>query len=248
MTPEFVAFPKIGRWSNNKIAITEKIDGTNASIDIRLESPSLAVEMHDDSVLMTDPTVLAAWDMEEAVELGVYHPAPSADDRFFVMRAGSRNRWLTRGADNYGFAKWVQENRNTLVRLGIGLHYGEWWGNGIQRGYGLDQFDKRFSLFNVGRWVDTPNGIYDRGDPSPDKQPIVVPGLGVVPSLYYGGMRDASGACMIEQTMKRLQFAGSQAAPGFKGEGKAGPEGVMVYFEALKTYSKAPFDSAPKGL
>jgi hypothetical protein len=232
MTPPFVAFPKIGRWANNKIAITEKIDGTNGVIAIgdRCATPDQE----------NDPTILFEFIVRD--ERGFeFHKA---------VRAGSRERWLTLGkaGDNYGFARWVTDNAAALVRLGEGLHYGEWWGAGIQRKYGLTEGDKRFSLFNVGRWIDTPNGVYDRGDSSPDKQPIVVPGLGVVPTLYYGPMRDASGRCQIEEAMRRLQFSGSQAAPGFKGEGKAGPEGVMIYFETLKTYSKAPFDAAPKGL
>lgn len=240
MTPPFVAFPKIGRWANNKIAITEKIDGTNGSLTFTVEAPGV------------DDTALAAWPWAEVNALGFRWHDPMGpgfpDDHLVVMRAGSRNRWLTRSADNYGFAAWAQENRNALVALGQGTHYGEWWGSGIQRGYGLQPGDKRFSLFNVGRWIATPNGVYDKGNPDPDKKPIVAPGLGVVPTLHYGAMRDNSGQCQIEQHMRRLAFAGSQAAPGFKGEGKAGPEGVMVYFEALKTYSKVPFDPAPKGL
>lgn len=236
MSPAFVAFPKIGRWSNNKIAVTEKIDGTNGVIDIRWEDPGV------------DSTALAAWGSDEVEALGI--EPPSEPSLVLVLRAGSRNRWITTGADNYGFAKWVLANRMELVRLGPGTHYGEWWGNGIQRGYGLAPGDKRFYLFNVGRWVGHPDtfGVYDRGDTRPDKTIIMAPGLGVVPTLYYGPMRDASGACMIEQTGKRLQFSGSEASPGFKGHDKAGPEGVMVYFETLKTYSKVPFDPLPKGL
>ncbi|HLE80817.1 MAG TPA: RNA ligase family protein, partial [Dehalococcoidia bacterium] len=63
--------------------------------------------------------------------------------------AGSRNRWITPEADNFGFARWVKEHEEELRSLGPGRHYGEWWGSGIQRGYGLKE--KRFSLFNVSR-------------------------------------------------------------------------------------------------
>jgi hypothetical protein len=66
------------------------------------------------------------------------------------IRAGSRNRWLTYSEDNFGFAKWVMDHRDELLTLGPGRHFGEWWGSGIQRRYGLDE--KRFSLFNVSRW------------------------------------------------------------------------------------------------
>lgn len=65
--------------------------------------------------------------------------------------AGSRNRWITPGkqTDNYGFASWVQDHSEQLLELGVGTHYGEWWGAGIQRRYGMKE--KHFSLFNTFR-------------------------------------------------------------------------------------------------
>jgi hypothetical protein len=66
------------------------------------------------------------------------------------VRAGSRNRWLTASDDNFGFAAWVEANADELRKLGPGNHHGEWYGRGIQRGYGLS--DRRFALFNVKRW------------------------------------------------------------------------------------------------
>src|SRR5271154_6281092 len=103
--PEFVPFQKIGRLSR-EIIVTEKIDGTNALIEI-------------------------------------------TEDGDF--RIGSRTRWLTGTEDNHGFARWALDHRDELIGgLGAGRHFGEWWGSGIQRGYGLKE--KRFSLFNVHRW------------------------------------------------------------------------------------------------
>lgn len=65
--------------------------------------------------------------------------------------AGSRSRWITPEADNFGFAAWVKAHEDELRNgLGVGSHFGEWWGAGIQRRYGLAE--KRFSLFNVARW------------------------------------------------------------------------------------------------
>lgn len=63
--------------------------------------------------------------------------------------AQSRTRILdeTSDGDNYGFCKWVLGNKDDLLSLGEGYHYGEWWGCGIQRNYGLTE--RRFSLFNV---------------------------------------------------------------------------------------------------
>ena len=66
---------------------------------------------------------------------------------FAVVKAGSRNRWLTPEDDNHGFAAWVEENREDLIKLlGPGRHYGEWCGPGIQRGEGLKE--KTFVSFN----------------------------------------------------------------------------------------------------
>lgn len=59
--------------------------------------------------------------------------------------AQSRQRILSMDEDNFGFAHWVYGNKDELLKLGEGYHYGEWWGCEIQRNYGLKE--KRFSLF-----------------------------------------------------------------------------------------------------
>lgn len=63
--------------------------------------------------------------------------------------AQSRSKILneTKAGDNFGFCKWVNGNRGDLLKLGAGYHFGEWWGQGIQRNYGL--LERRFSLFNI---------------------------------------------------------------------------------------------------
>lgn len=63
--------------------------------------------------------------------------------------AQSRSRILddSSSGDNFGFCKWVKGHKDDLLRLGVGYHFGEWWGVGIQRGYGLNE--RRFSLFNI---------------------------------------------------------------------------------------------------
>ncbi len=73
--------------------------------------------------------------------------------------AQSRNNILnvTEAGDNFGFCKWVMGNKDDLLGLGVGYHYGEWWGQGIQRNYGLQ--DRRFSLFNI--WMkNIPECVY----------------------------------------------------------------------------------------
>lgn len=145
------------------------------------------------------------------------------------FQVGSRNKWLTdeRGnieSDNAGFARWASANRAELEKLGVGFHYGEWWGSGIQRGYDLPKGEKRFSLFNVSRWGDD------------DTRPAC---CGVVPLLYQGMFSTAIVSAILDD----LRSGGSLAAPGFMR-----PEGVVVFHTAngvlfKKTIEK---DEAPK--
>ena len=95
-TIDFKEFPKMARWSR-EVIITEKIDGSNASIYI------------------------------------------GENDEFLT---GSRTRWINPDDDNFGFSRWAHENKEELLKLGSGIHFGEWWGCGIQRKYGLSE--KRF--------------------------------------------------------------------------------------------------------
>ena len=141
--------------------------------------------------------------------------------------AGSRSRWITPGktTDNYGFAGWVKDHEDELrAGLGIGRHFGEWWGAGINRGYGLKE--KRFSLFNVAVWGDD----------------AVRPACcHVVPELYRG----PHSTDMVEEIVDRLRAYGSVAAPGF-----TRPEGIVIFHTASghlykKTLEK---DESPKSL
>jgi hypothetical protein len=140
-----------------------------------------------------------------------------------TMLVGSRTRWITPEADNFGFARWCAEHRDSLLTLGPGRHYGEWWGQGIQRRYGIDE--KRFSLFNVSRWND-------------ETRPEC---CHVVPTLYRGtfGINAA-----IEGTLARLRVEGSLAAPGFMK-----PEGIVIYHVAAGIGFKKTIerDEQPKG-
>jgi hypothetical protein len=140
--------------------------------------------------------------------------------------AGSRTRWITPQADNYGFAAWVEAHRADLLALGPGSHFGEWWGQGIQRRYGLTE--KRFSLFNVHRW----------GDGSDTPRP---PCCHVVPVLYRGPFHTTA----VEGALHDLRAAGSVAAPGFMQ-----PEGVVVFHAASGALFKKTLDKdeVPKAL
>lgn len=66
------------------------------------------------------------------------------------LHCQSRNKIITPGDDNFGFARWVYTNKEDILKLGEGYHYGEWWGLGIGRTY--DQTEKKFAPFNTRRW------------------------------------------------------------------------------------------------
>lgn len=165
------------------------------------------------------------------------------DDSDTVLLVGSRNRYLSANNDNAGFFKWALEHHDELSKLGPGRHYGEWWGRGIQRGYGIHE--KRFSLFNVGRWHEkgqTPRVVrrdFKTGEVL--KTTCEAPACcRVVPILYEGPMRDG----LIEMSMRALENNGSVAAPGFMV-----PEGIVIFHTANGALFKKTFkDDAGKTL
>ena len=190
---EFRAWPKTTRLFRD-IVVTEKIDGTNACVMIG----------HADQ------------EYNERYLIGEFAG--------YTVFAQSRKRVITPKDDNAGFARWVSENVKGLVNeLGPGYHYGEWWGNGVNRGYGLEKGDKRFSLFNTSQW-----GHFADPEQFPN-----IPGLGVVPVLYHGPMEtDAVDDCLYA-----LDTYGSQAVFGYMN-----PEGIVVYHTASRQAYKVTLD------
>lgn len=181
---EFTEFDKISRL-NREVIVTEKIDGTNGQVHIRLTAGS-------------------------ELEMG-YDTQIEVDGLPCYIRAGSRNRWVLHLGtdDNNGFGRWVHQHAHELAALGAGAHFGEWWGSGIQRKYGLSE--KRWSLFNVGRWTDETKPACCH------VVPIVTRGIGF-DSAY--------------EAIELLKEGGSVAAPGFMK-----PEGVV----AFHTHGRALF-------
>ena len=146
------------------------------------------------------------------------------DDGSFLV--GSRTRWITPECDNHGFAAWAYLHKDELMGLGQGRHFGEWWGSGIQRGYGLPKGEKRFSLFNVQRWCLFGQEPKERPTQDPrimKKQDILPACCGLVPVLHEGAFTMER----VELCLGDLQFGGSKASPGFMN-----PEGVVVYHTA----------------
>jgi hypothetical protein len=139
---------------------------------------------------------------------------------------GSRSRWIDEHTDNHGFHKWCMENKEELLKLGAGTHYGEWWGSGIQRGYGLLKGEKRFSLFNVAKWSDD----------------LVRPKCcSVVPVLWTGIFNTEE----INKVLEGLKISGSQAVKGFMR-----PEGIVIYHRQGNLMFKKTIDKdeEPKSL
>lgn len=139
--------------------------------------------------------------------------------------AQSRTRIITPEDDNYGFAAWVESRAHLLVAdLGPGFHFGEWWGRGIQRNYGMSS--RVFSLFNTERW---------------HSSDFLTPDLAVVPVIYSGIFSEDA----IEGSLGYLREWGSDAAPGF-----FNPEGVVVYHTAARTLFKVLLegDDLPKSV
>lgn len=129
--------------------------------------------------------------------------------------AASRNRLITPEDDNYGFAAWVRDNKNELMALGPGRHFGEWWGRGVGRNY--SQTYRRFSLFNTKRWAESRPACCD-----------------VVPVLYSGTYKPSC----IHDALRLLRTEGSQAAPGFMK-----PEGIVMWHDHARTYFKATLEN-----
>lgn len=214
---EFEPWPKIARL-NRDIVITEKIDGTNAAVLIVKHESDYRFHAEDGSI----------WRMDPKAAPFLIATIADADGNQFLVFAQSRTRFITPTQDNYGFAKWVDANAETLVQdLGEGRHFGEWWGQGIQRGYGLKQ--KLFSLFNTSRWR-TP-------------EEFLTPQLRVVPVLYWGPQSEQA----VENTLEVLRL-GSVAAE-LETNVPVGAEGIIIWHTAGRTFSKVTLkgDEAPKG-
>ena len=184
MSYEFKGWPKIPRLSKMQCSITEKLDGTNGIIH-----------------LTRDPFGASVNEWVKVVD-GV------------AIFAGSRTRWIQPGNDNFGFAQWVYEHAEELVKLlDEGTHYGEWWGAGIQRTYGLTK--KYFTLFNPWRYGCGQNPAIPTAKEQIERDTL----LGVVPILS----QEQYAPSIVGDTEHQLLTEGSVAVPGWMT-----PEGFVV--------------------
>lgn len=134
------------------------------------------------------------------------------------VQAGSRNRYIYPHADNYGFAAWVEANKEELLCLGVGRHFGEWYGVGIQRNYNLKE--KRFALF-----IPRPS----------ESLPSCV---SCVPVVYSG----PSSTEAVNGALEALRNQGSLAVPGFMR-----PEGIVIWNAGSRTRQKITFENDNRG-
>jgi len=202
---EFQAWAKTPRLFRD-ITVTEKIDGTNAAVQI------------------VPVAELDRWTTEDGETITFYDPQPIAVVDGLALFAQSRSRLITPGktTDNYGFAGWVERNAASLVEdLGEGIHYGEWFGAGIQRSYGLKE--KKFWLFNTARYAEAT---------------FTTPNLDIVPVLHEGHFDQWE----VENALNKLRVNGSYAAPGFMN-----PEGICVYHSASRQVFKVTLDKNDAG-
>ena len=224
--PDFTYYPKTPRLSSGYI-ITEKLDGSHAAVVIE-EYP------------WTSPQPLAGRELVAWVDT-----FPTGR---FNLYAQSRNRFVTPQSDNFGFAAWVRESAEELVQtLGAGYHVGEWWGHGIQRGYGLPRGERRFSLFNVTRH----NPLGSMADleayfaaPPAGREPLFpdLPELSTVPVISAADNDRSLRAMshMVDRALAKLSLAGSFAAEF------ARPEGIVLFHSRSNQVFKAFCEDAEK--
>lgn len=229
----FRPFSKMPRL-NREVIITEKIDGTNAQIVIA----------HRDVI---NACLAQSQDLPEYAR--PEHVVAGKGDLEILV--GSRTRWIRpkrageKGdPDNYGFAAWVEKNSDELFKLGEGRHFGEWFGSGINRAYGLTNGERRFALFNTDRWLPVPHllpnqpGVYQKTEDGGAEGPAC---CYVVPLLWQGDFSKFD----IDFMLSMLREHGSFAAEGFKN-----PEGIVIFHTASQSCYKVTLegDEKPKSL
>lgn len=189
----FREYPKTPRLKRQAV-ITEKLDGTNAQI------------------YLVHPREVPSGEDRMATVHG-----DASDPAALTIFVGSRSRAILPGkqTDNFGFAGWVRDNAEELKKLGPGRHFGEWYGAGIQRTYGLTE--RRFALFNVQRWSE----LFAA---QPKNECLNRPACCETVPVFWNGIfcsRD------VEIGIEALRANGSWAVPGFMN-----PEGIIVYHTA----------------
>lgn len=127
--PEHFPFPEIQQFRNTIRTVRERAEYDGVSLPILTFRGS--VKLHGTNASVVFPK-----------EGGFY--------------CQSRSHIITPTEDNAGFAKWVETNKDLFSRLdqsGV-VVFGEWCGQGIQKGVAISQIPKQFIVFAV-RIMDT---------------------------------------------------------------------------------------------
>lgn len=131
--PEHIPFPEIQQFRNTIRTVKDRAEYDGVPL------PTLtfvgSVKLHGTNASVVFPT----------------------DGGFYCQ---SRTQIITPEADNAGFARWVENNKDLFKRLdrsGVAV-YGEWCGQGIQKGVAISQVPKQFIVFAVrnletGTWM-----------------------------------------------------------------------------------------------
>lgn len=189
---KFPKFPKIPRW-DSEVVLTEKIDGENGLVAIKGSN-----DFWPNGRTWPPRTCMLSNGTEVA--------------------AGSRKRWLNPESDHFGFAQWVWDNADELSTMGPGLHYGEWYGKGIQRSYNLPE--RRFMLFNVAKWADD------------ELRPKCCEVATVIARCQASDLND-----MLLMAVETMIGHGSAHVPGYNR-----PEGIVLYHTNGHNLYKVVFD------
>ena len=144
------------------------------------------------------------------------------------VRFGSRNRYISFSDDNAGFANFFKDyearfkdaakdittDKSYPLRI-----YGEWFGRGIQRGYGLkDKFFMPFSSFYSEKLIE-----------------YQVPNV-ITPNIMYTGKFSME---VVDTCMQQLKLNGSGVVKDYKQ-----PEGIVIFFPKYNFRLKETFDGA----
>lgn len=133
------------------------------------------------------------------------------ENKELQLYTASRTRIITPYDDNFGFANFVYTHKHEFIeKLGLGIHYGEWAGPGINSGEGLTE--KSFVLFNWRRFIHAE----------------LPPCTKTVPVLYNGPFVPT----LIKTYFDDLKTNGSKLVSGYMK-----PEGIVINIDG-KLYKK----------
>ena len=131
--PEHIPFPEIQQFRNTIRTVRERAE--HDTLPLPILSFVGSVKLHGTNASVVFPE-----------EGGFYCQA--------------RTHVITPQEDNAGFARWVDSNKELFTSLdksGLAV-YGEWCGQGIQKGVAISQVPKQFVVFAIrhletGRWL-----------------------------------------------------------------------------------------------